>query len=97
MTSHGGPNPIPSVSASGNSFVNDADELSYEYGLYFEGAVLRPSVGENWYYRIRKANLALDPRSAAAVVGLPPIANRTAVTPAYGPAVAMDAASEAAS
>jgi hypothetical protein len=91
MTSHGGLNPIQSVSASGNSFVNEANGPSYEYGFYFEGAVLRPSVGENWYYQSKKADLAFNSLSApATVVSLPPLSNRPLVNPAFGPVVAID-------
>jgi hypothetical protein len=89
MASHGGTNPIQSVSASGNSFVNEANESSYEYGFYFEGACLQPSVGENWY-QIKKANLAFDTLNNATVVSLPPLTNRAVVNPVYGPVVTID-------
>jgi len=91
MASHGGLNPIQSVSASGNSFVNEANEPSYEHGFFFEGAVLRSSVGENWYYQIKRTDLTFDALSApATVVSLPPLSNRAGVHPVYGSVVSID-------
>jgi hypothetical protein len=90
VASHGGTNPIESVSAIGNSFVNEANEPSYEYGFYFEGAALHPSVGENWYFQIKKADLAFDTLNNATVVSLPPLTNRSVVNAAYGPFVTID-------
>jgi hypothetical protein len=73
MTSNGGPNGIMSVSASGNSFVNERNDPTYEYGFYFQDTVFFPSVGENWYYQLKRTNLAIDRPSAAMVVSLPPV------------------------
>jgi hypothetical protein len=90
MTSNGGPNGIMSVSASSNSFVNEWNQLTYEYGFYFQDTVFYPSVGENWYYQLKKANIAFDKPSSAMVVSLPPLSNRAVVDAAYGPAVTID-------
>ena len=90
MTSNGGPNGIMSVSASGNSFANEWNDPSYEYAFYFQNTVFYPSVGENWYYQIKRANLAIDRPSAAMVVSLPPLSNRAVIEPAYGPVVSID-------
>jgi hypothetical protein len=90
MTSNGGPNGIMSVSASGNSFVNERSDPTYEYGFYFQDTVFFPSVGENWYYQLKRANLAIDRPSAAMVVSLPPLSNRAAAEPTFGPVVSID-------
>jgi hypothetical protein len=98
MSSSGGPSGIMSVSASGNSFVNEWNHPTYEYGFYLLDTVVHPSagenwypsVGENWYFQIRKTNLAIDKPSGAMVVRLPPLSSRAVVSSAYGPAVTID-------
>jgi hypothetical protein len=79
-----------SVSASGNSFVNEWNHPTYQYGFYFGDTIFHPSVGENWYYQIKTADLAFDKPSAAMVVSLPPLSNRAVVAPTYGPTVTID-------
>jgi hypothetical protein len=92
MTSNGGPNGIMSVSASSNSFVNELNDPSYDYGLYFQDTVFYPSVAENWSYQLKQAYLAFNEPSTAMVASLPPLSNRGIVTVAVasGPAVSID-------
>jgi hypothetical protein len=90
VTSDGGPDGIMSVSAAANSFVNEWDHPTYQYGFYFRGTVFRPSVGENWYYLMKTAELAFDQLSAATVVSLPPLANRAVVDAPYRSHVVID-------
>ena len=90
MTSNGSRNGILSVSASGNSFVNSSDEPTYHYGFYLQEMVFYPSVGENWYYEIKIANLAFDKPSTAMVASLPPLSTRAIVHPIFGLFVTID-------
>jgi hypothetical protein len=90
MTSNGGPNGVMSVSASGNSFVNEWNDPTYHYAFFFQDTVFCPSIGENWYYQIKKANLAFDSPSSAMVVALPALSSRAVVSAAYGPSVIID-------
>jgi hypothetical protein len=90
MTSNDDLNGIMSFSASSNSFVNERNDPTYEYGFYIQGAVFLPSVGENWYYDIKKASLAIVKPSAAMSVSLPPLSNRAVVLPPFMSSVSID-------
>ena len=81
---------IMSVSASGNSLVNEWNDPTYEYGFYFQGKLFYPSVGENWYYQIKTANIAFDKPSEKMVVSLPPLSNRVVVEPTFAATVTID-------
>ena len=86
-----GNSPLPgieSVNIAHNHFANDWNHETYKYGTFIDNAIFFPTIGENWYYKIRRLNNHWGPMSSAAIIRRPAIPN--AIFPTYGATVTID-------